>query len=347
MLGLSASATRGDVMRMLHATNIFAPNTIAVPLNEKGNPTFRLDTLAPANGFAHENAHDAMADVEATIYMAKLIRDRSPTIWQNMIRHSSKQNAIQFMEENVVFASADTFFGRSFSWILTHCGSNPEYSAEIAAFDLSFSPEDYLDLSVDELVGVLSGKTKPIRIIRANSQPILMPVDLISEMINSADQPADEIQRRADQIQKNKDFQSRMGQALNERFGDEDKSPYVEKNIYDAFPPKSDEVIMSKFHIAGWPERLDLAKQLSDSRLRDLARRQIYFERPDLLSDDVREDLEKWLSNRLSTEDPETPWRTIPKALEEADDLLGSIDKEELVFMTSVREFISGLAKTK
>jgi len=35
-----------------------------------------LDTLAPANGFAHENAHDALADVEATIYMARLIRDR-------------------------------------------------------------------------------------------------------------------------------------------------------------------------------------------------------------------------------------------------------------------------------
>lgn len=47
-----------------------------MPISAKGKPTLRLDTLAPANGFAHESAQDALADVEATIHMARLIRDR-------------------------------------------------------------------------------------------------------------------------------------------------------------------------------------------------------------------------------------------------------------------------------
>jgi hypothetical protein len=42
------------------------------PLSAKGKPTLRLDTLASANGFAHEIAHGALADVEATIYIARL-----------------------------------------------------------------------------------------------------------------------------------------------------------------------------------------------------------------------------------------------------------------------------------
>ena len=63
---------RADVMRLVQATVALAPNSIAVPMNSDGKPTLKLDTLAPANGFAHENAHDAMADVEATICMANL-----------------------------------------------------------------------------------------------------------------------------------------------------------------------------------------------------------------------------------------------------------------------------------
>jgi len=45
-----------------------------------------LDKLAPANSYNHDQAHEAMADVEATIYMARLARDRVPEIWQAMDR---------------------------------------------------------------------------------------------------------------------------------------------------------------------------------------------------------------------------------------------------------------------
>jgi exodeoxyribonuclease-1 len=35
--------------------------------NEEGKPIFKLDQLAPANGIKHNDAHDALADVRATI----------------------------------------------------------------------------------------------------------------------------------------------------------------------------------------------------------------------------------------------------------------------------------------
>ena len=76
---------RADVLRLAQATAALAPNAMAVPISAKGKPTLRLDTLAPANGFAHENAHDALADVEATIYMARLIRDRAPAVWNSLM----------------------------------------------------------------------------------------------------------------------------------------------------------------------------------------------------------------------------------------------------------------------
>ncbi len=88
---------RADMMRILHATSVYAPNTLSVPISDSGRPTFRLDRIAPANGFAHEDAHEAMADVEATIHMARLLRDRAPDVWRSMMRVARKKDAVDLL----------------------------------------------------------------------------------------------------------------------------------------------------------------------------------------------------------------------------------------------------------
>jgi len=70
--------TRLDVMKMVFATYAEANNTLAWPTNNNGKLSFKLDQLAPHNGFAHENAHDALADVEATIYIFNKIKEGAP-----------------------------------------------------------------------------------------------------------------------------------------------------------------------------------------------------------------------------------------------------------------------------
>ena len=57
-----------DVMRTCYALR---PEGIEWPVNEEGVPSFKLEKLSVANGIEHENAHDAMADVIATIELAK------------------------------------------------------------------------------------------------------------------------------------------------------------------------------------------------------------------------------------------------------------------------------------
>ena len=85
---------RGDVMRLAHACYAYAPNTMAFPLNEKNNPSFRLDQLAPANGFSHQMAHEAITDVEATIYLSKLIHDRARPVWERIHKLAQKSNMV-------------------------------------------------------------------------------------------------------------------------------------------------------------------------------------------------------------------------------------------------------------
>lgn len=53
---------RGDMLRVAHASAIYAPTSLKIPLNEDGETTFRLDRLAPVNGFTSGGQHEAMTD---------------------------------------------------------------------------------------------------------------------------------------------------------------------------------------------------------------------------------------------------------------------------------------------
>jgi len=63
---------RLDLMKVLHAVWDRAPDALEWPLDDKGRASFKLDRLAPANDFKAHNAHDALGDAEARIYMATL-----------------------------------------------------------------------------------------------------------------------------------------------------------------------------------------------------------------------------------------------------------------------------------
>jgi exodeoxyribonuclease-1 len=73
--------SRSDAMRMVQAASLFAPDAIAFPADEYGQRIYKLDRVAPLNGFAHDHAHDALADVEATIFLCRLIMERAPDLW--------------------------------------------------------------------------------------------------------------------------------------------------------------------------------------------------------------------------------------------------------------------------
>jgi exodeoxyribonuclease-1 len=336
--------SRGDVLRMLHAAHIFAPNAITVPLNENGKPSFKLDILAPANGFSHENAHDAISDVEATVYMSRLMRERASDIWGNMLSHTSKRNVTHFIEVNKSFVGANIYSGKIYRWFLTHCGTNPNYNSEFAAFNLSYSPDDYINFSVDQLISIISHKDSPIRILKSNSQPILIIKELIIPNMIPENLTSDEFERRITIIENNPAFKERMGLALARRYSDLESSNYVEKKIFNGFFSDMDISIMAKFQNGNWEDRLVLAKQLRDPRAREMARRLIYFEQPDLITKSVREELDKWVKDRLMLKGSDVPWRTIPDALEEADKLLENTNASEVKFINSVKNFIAGLA---
>ena len=336
---------RSDVMRVAHAVSIYASDSIVVPTDERGRQTFRLERLAPANGYSHDKAHEAMADVEATIYMARLARNRAPKIWQAMDRASEKNAVKEYVAAQSMFSLTERYFGRTYSWLVTPCGQNPNYDGQLAVFDLYFDPDDYCSLSVEELVSVLNASPKVIRSLRANRQPIMMAADMAPETVKALSVPARELRRRVSVIQNDQDFRARVGQAQALRFADEEPSPYIEQQLYDGFPGEADQALMAQFHAVDWPDRLALAGRIKDPRVKEFANRLIYFERPDLLPAAKRAELGAWRAKRALSDDEGVPWMTIRKALREADDLLKNASAEEAALLGSVKDFLVELAQ--
>ena len=335
---------RSDAMRVAHAASIFAPQSINVPKDDRGRETFRLERLAPANGFDHEDAHEAMADVEATIHMARLIRHRDPAIWETLDSATTKNAVKDVVAEHSTFVLTERYFGRTYSWLVTPCGQNPEYDAQLAVFDLYYDPDDYRQLSTEDLVGVLSVSPKVIRSLRTNAQPIIMPADAAPQSVKALAIPPDELTRRAAIIQSDKDFRDRVGHAQALRFADETPSPYIEARIYDGFPSNADQALMAQFHMEEWPDRVALADRIEDDRVQEFARRLIYFERPDLLSAQKRAELDAWRTTRVLADDQDVPWMTVQKALQETDDLMQNAVGDDATLLSDLKDFLRTLA---
>jgi exodeoxyribonuclease-1 len=312
--------TRADTLRLVQAASIYAAGSIVVPVTEDGRLTRRLEAIAPANGFNGHNAHDALGDVEATIYMARLVKQRAPEIWNTMMPLAAKPEVIQRVLSGQILSLTEFYHGKPYSWLVVGCGQNPEYDAQLGVFDLKYDPDDYLDLPIESLIEVMNSREKAIRCLRANNQPILAPLALTRPELHELCISDDEIQRRAMVIAQAGKFHSRVGEAIANRYPTKEPSIYVEEQIYDGFPTRTDEFFMEKFHRAPWEGRVKLVDQFEDQRLRELGYRLIFTERPGALSAAQQRELERWRNQRLRPLG-EVPWLTLAGALDEAEKL--------------------------
>src|SRR5262249_28822587 len=135
---------RADALRLVQAVSIYAPDSIIVPITDDGRPTRRLDAIAPANGFNQHNAHDALGDVEATIFVARLVKQRAPVVWNTFMPMAAKPTVIQRAMSGHVLSLTEFYKGKPYSWLVVGCGQNPEYDAQLGVFDLRYEPESYL-----------------------------------------------------------------------------------------------------------------------------------------------------------------------------------------------------------
>lgn len=301
--------SRFDVLTALYAVWHRQPDLFEWPVDADGRVRFKLDRIAPLNGFTAHNAHDALGDVEATIHIARQIAQRAPALWAELLANRDKAHVQSNLGTFQPMALVERFGGGlPRATVGCFCGTSPSNPNQAAFFDLNAAdPADLLVADDAALFAAVDATPKVIRSVTINKSPALLSVPA----------PSAEQLRRAEVIANAPEFRMRVGRALAVRFPEDSAAPTppVEKQIYGGFYSHPDKALLAEFQHADWRRRQEIVAILSDARLRQLGRRLVAFHAPELLSAEESGHYQAWLRSRWSAADtPETEWLTVEKS---------------------------------
>lgn len=179
--------SRWDLLDVMRACYALRPQGIHWPENDEGLLSFRLEHLTQANGIEHHNAHDAMADVYATIAMAKQVKQQQPRLYHYLFQHRLKQKVSTLLDipQMKPLVHISGMFGalRSNTSLIAPLAWNPTNRNAVICCDLAGDITPLLELNAkalrqrlytrrDELDGVAP---VPIKQVHINKSPVLAP----------------------------------------------------------------------------------------------------------------------------------------------------------------------------
>jgi exodeoxyribonuclease-1 len=307
---------RADVLSLVRAFASFHPEELVVPYTLDGRPTFSLRAFATANGFPDFAAHEAMADVKATLHICQLIAQRSPELWSRFLHFAQKAAAIEYLQEEPAFLLFEPTARRA-SFCVTWIGANrtPQQSNVHYCLNLQTDIDALRALSPNQLADFLVQNIETVRRVRINASPMFCPLyEAPAHLL--ADIPDQEWHARANRVRSDKGFVDRLQTACELREKKYEPSIYVEQQLYElGFWSDADAETLLSFHTASWEDRAGIARRFEDKRLRVLARRLIYVERSDLFTESERKITAAAMRDRIhgiGFDNP--PWMTIDKA---------------------------------
>lgn len=185
--------SRWDLLDVMRACHALRPEGIEWPENDEGYISFKLEHLSVANGIEHANAHDAMADVIATIEMAKKVKQAQPKLFDYFLsmRHKRKLNELVDIVNMTPLMHVSGMLGRErnyTSWIVP-VAWHPTNQNAVITVDLAQDPQVLIDLTSEQLTQRLYTKRSeleenelpvPVKLIHLNKCPILAPAKTLT-----------------------------------------------------------------------------------------------------------------------------------------------------------------------
>ena len=345
--------TRGDMLSLSRAANLYYPKTLKNSVNEKGNDVYKLDQMAPLNGIDHGDAHSAIGDVIATLGIAKLIAKKAPNVWKASLKTLDKNETLNLIKKETLFCTNEYFYGKSRPYIQTFVCQHPQYQWPLC-FDLRHDPNIYLNMPIQELTTAMKKQPKFIRTVRHNKHPVLMNPSYGKMFEEYKIIGLDKLKERANLVKDNKDFAEKIIsikqleiEEKEQTKSQEDLTP--EESIYDfSQSKKEDNKIMTEFHSQNWDKRLPIISKFKDERLKYFGKKLLYMEKPDLLTKEDYNLIHKDIAKRLLSTNNEK-WNTIPRTYSEIDTLRAKFEKEnhkdKLVILDEINAYVEELEK--
>lgn len=311
--------SRWDMLDVVRMTRALRPEGVEWSFTDKGEPTNRLEYLTKANGLSHEHAHDAMSDVYATIEVAKLIKNKQPSLFKFLMENRGKRQVQRYVNFEkpypIVYTSGR--YSNEFNKTTVVVPVAPSRNGNVLVYDLRYDLNELLEREdstsfypvVKELCFNKCPAIAPLSVL--NKKDGWQKIGLSQELID----------KHREVLGKHPDFIERI------RFENESEPEFPpsiepEQAIYDGFLDNSDKLRVEAVRNAEPNKLADFHPDFDDPRLPELLLHYKGRNYPECLSEDEAKKWEEYRLERLK--------RYTPKYLEELETVKDDFIKEEL-----------------
>lgn len=295
-----------DLARMCYALR---PDGMEWPEHEAGNPSFRLEDLTAANGIEHAGAHDALADVRATIGLARLLKTRQPRLYEWALSLRDQKAVLKMLDplhpEPLLHTSARIPAARGCTSLFLVLAGMPDRPKSVIAVDLMADPGDLIELTAEEISDRVFTPTAdlpdeverlPLKAIHSNKVPMVAPAATLRG-VNTARIGLDpeRCASHAERIRRHlEDIRYKVMEVFTRPRGDEPADPDL--MIYSGdFFSNEDRALLNRV-LATPPERMASESwPFRDPRLATMMFRYRARNYPETLSD---EEAARWIEDR-------------------------------------------------
>lgn len=307
------SRSRWDLLDVVRMTRALRPEGINWPVDDKGQPTNRLELLSKANGLEHTKAHDALSDVEALIGVTKLIKEKQPQLYDYLLKLRDKKEVKKLVnleyKQPFVYVSGrlDADYNKATVAFPLTAGKN----GNVIVYDLRYDPTPFLTMDIKELAKKLyatweerqsEGFVKlAVKELQYNRAPAVAPLGVLEQGDGWSN-----IGLSPEIIAKHKSILvSAPGFAENIRTLYENKPDYKkssdpESQLYDSFVPDIDKLRIEAVRHADERELADFNPSFTDERLPELLLHYKARNFPRSLSEEESVIWEEWRAKRIS-----------------------------------------------
>ena len=184
--------SRWDVMNLMRMAHALRPQGFSWPIKADGTTSFRLEHLAAANEIGHEQAHDALSDVFATVGVTKKLRQVQPKLFDFFFNLRSKSFVLNQLyplkKQMIIHVAAHYPASRAHIGVLLPIAAHPVNRNSIICADLLVQPEFLLGLTSAQIQQKLfddkgeqsSGNRPGLQSLQINRCPAIAPMATLS-----------------------------------------------------------------------------------------------------------------------------------------------------------------------
>ena len=310
--------SRWDLLDVVRLTRALRPEGINWPVDDKGEPSNRLELITSANGIAHENAHDALADVTALIAVTKLIKQKQPQLYDYLLKMRDKKVVQQLVnvDDKKPFVYASGRYDKEFAKTTVAFPLTTSRNGGVVVYDLRYDPTPFVGLNAEELAKKIFASWEerqaenfvklPVKELQYNRCPAAAPLGVLEQGDGWRKISLDlkTVQKHQNILLNHPDFAEKL-RTIFENKPAFKKLPDPEAQLYDGFLNDRDRIRVEAVRNADERELADFYPEFQDERLAPLLLHYKARNFPRSLSEDDLAQWETWRAQRLQAQLPQ------------------------------------------